>query len=83
MASIPDAAFVPTLTVIGTVFTSIVTAWVTLKLGKKKEKVEVQSTINAGFQSLITELQEERKDLMVTVRERGPGCLLGGAGNPN
>ena len=41
------------------VVTAIITAIVTYFLGRGKNKVDIQASLNAGFQTLIGEMQEE------------------------
>lgn len=72
MAGVADAAWVaPVLTLAGTIATATITAYVTLRLGRRKEKAEVQVTLNEGFKILVQELQEERDKLMEVVRKQG------------
>lgn len=72
MADASDATSAATvLTVAGTVAVSIITGIVTVWVGRRKEKTDVQSTINSGFTLLITEMQEERDALKKTVEAQG------------
>ena len=61
----------PIWTVAGTIAVAAITGIVTFMLGRPKTKADVQTTLNAGFQNLITELQEERNALRKIVEEQG------------
>lgn len=58
-------------TAIGAITAAGLAAWVTLRLGRRKEKTEIQGALNEGFKILVTELQEERDRLDETVRAQG------------
>ena len=60
----------PVSTVFGTTSAAIVTAYVTLRLARRKEKSEVQVTLNDGFKILISELQEERTALVEIIQRQ-------------
>ena len=60
----------PVSTVFGTTSATLVTAYVTLRLARRKEKTEVQVTLNDGFKTLISELQEERTALVEIVQRQ-------------
>ena len=60
----------PASTVFGTTSAAFVTAYVTLRLARRKEKSEVQVTLNDGFKILISELQEERTALVEIVQRQ-------------
>lgn len=56
------------VTTVGGVIVAFITGLVTYLTTKKKSNTDVQSSLNAGFGTLITELQEERTVLRA---ERG------------
>jgi hypothetical protein len=70
--NLPDAAqyFNTALTVTGTVVAALIAGIVSFTIARPKTKVDVQTAINAGFTTLITELQEERVELLKIIREQ-------------
>lgn len=60
----------PASTFFGTTSAAFITAYVTLRIARRKEKAEVQVTLNDGFKILISELQEERTALMEIVQRQ-------------
>jgi uncharacterized membrane protein (DUF106 family) len=52
------------------VVTALFTAIVTYALGRGKTKADMQSTLSAGFQTLITEMQDETATLRELVQKQ-------------
>lgn len=72
MAEVSNLTLLGTLaTVLGTIVVTGITAFVTLRIGRRKEKSEVQVTLNEGFKILVSELQEERDRLVEVVKAQG------------
>lgn len=72
MAEVSNLPILGTLaTAFGTIVAASLTAWVTLSLGRRKEKSEVQAALNEGFKILVTELQEERDRAVEIMKAQG------------
>jgi hypothetical protein len=58
------------LTVLGPVLVAVVTGFFAWAGGRKKASADVQAGVAAGFQMLVTKLQEERSALIKTIDEQ-------------
>jgi len=58
-----------TLTIVGSVVAAFLTGLFTFLGIRSKTKTNVQATLNSGFNSLIQELQEERRELQTERNE--------------
>jgi hypothetical protein len=64
---VADAAVVAA---ISAVLVALVTGVLAIIGGRKKASSDVQVSINAGFETLIHELREERKELMAIIKQQ-------------
>lgn len=59
----------PVLTLAGGLATALITAAVTFYATRSKAKTDLQASLSAGFGALADQLQEERKELQMIIKE--------------